>query len=226
MFEIIKRATARNKNLVRYFTGKPCRKGHIAERYAESGICVECNRYKRNVPVDENVAVFNPYVKEKIDSLRKKADAMELEEHARLERINDMQVKNSTRQAELAEFMEFRNKLADETQYVRVKEPVLPGDLQAAQAVLLSYRLMRDMRVTLDDLWPAQTPKMGVLYTFKCHVLDEAAIRLELKALYSKKPAPRPKNVPELVEAKAQAIVEMIEPTASIFDVTDDTYMS
>ena len=28
----------------RYFTGKPCIRGHVAERFVKSGICVECNR--------------------------------------------------------------------------------------------------------------------------------------------------------------------------------------
>jgi hypothetical protein len=29
--------------LVRYFTGKPCRKGHVAERYVKSSQCVPCS---------------------------------------------------------------------------------------------------------------------------------------------------------------------------------------
>lgn len=28
----------------RYFTGKPCKHGHVAERFLSCGICVECNR--------------------------------------------------------------------------------------------------------------------------------------------------------------------------------------
>ncbi len=38
----IDRATARDLGLVRYFTGKPCRKGHIAERWVSSMTCIEC----------------------------------------------------------------------------------------------------------------------------------------------------------------------------------------
>lgn len=29
---------------VRYFTGKPCKRGHIAERYVRDRMCVECHR--------------------------------------------------------------------------------------------------------------------------------------------------------------------------------------
>lgn len=39
--EQITRAAARASGLPRYFTGKPCSKGHVAERYI-SGLCVPC----------------------------------------------------------------------------------------------------------------------------------------------------------------------------------------
>lgn len=40
--QIIGRADAKALGLKRYFTGKPCKHGHIAERFV-SGPCVECN---------------------------------------------------------------------------------------------------------------------------------------------------------------------------------------
>jgi hypothetical protein len=42
--DIITRKQAREQGLTRYFTGKPCKNGHIAERFASKGICLECNR--------------------------------------------------------------------------------------------------------------------------------------------------------------------------------------
>jgi 5-methylcytosine-specific restriction endonuclease McrA len=39
---IVTRAEAKNAGLSKYFTGKPCTKGHIAERRTESCSCVEC----------------------------------------------------------------------------------------------------------------------------------------------------------------------------------------
>ena len=32
------------KGLIRYFTGKPCKHGHIAERLVSNDVCVACNR--------------------------------------------------------------------------------------------------------------------------------------------------------------------------------------
>jgi len=41
-FHIIPRKIARRIGIQRYFTGKPCKYGHICERYTSSGSCVEC----------------------------------------------------------------------------------------------------------------------------------------------------------------------------------------
>ena len=40
--EIIDRDTADARGLLRYFTGEPCRNGHVAERYVSNGCCIAC----------------------------------------------------------------------------------------------------------------------------------------------------------------------------------------
>lgn len=40
--EIISRQQAISEGKIRYFTGKPCRRGHIAERFCVSSSCVKC----------------------------------------------------------------------------------------------------------------------------------------------------------------------------------------
>lgn len=42
--EIISRAEAKARGLVRYFTGKPCKHNHITERIVANGCCVECRK--------------------------------------------------------------------------------------------------------------------------------------------------------------------------------------
>ena len=42
--QIISRAEAKAKGLKRYFTGKPCKHGHVAERVVVNATCVECER--------------------------------------------------------------------------------------------------------------------------------------------------------------------------------------
>lgn len=41
--EIITRRTAKGRGLARYYTGKPCKHGHVVER-AIDGHCIECQR--------------------------------------------------------------------------------------------------------------------------------------------------------------------------------------
>jgi hypothetical protein len=40
--KIITRAKAKARGLKRYFTGKPCCRGHIAERHVNNWACIEC----------------------------------------------------------------------------------------------------------------------------------------------------------------------------------------
>lgn len=44
---LISRAEAKRLELKRYFTGQPCKHGHIAERATVNGLCLECSRLKR-----------------------------------------------------------------------------------------------------------------------------------------------------------------------------------
>lgn len=44
--QIISRSAARGRELTRYFTGAPCKHGHIAERYTRNGECLTCSANK------------------------------------------------------------------------------------------------------------------------------------------------------------------------------------
>jgi hypothetical protein len=43
--ELISQNEAKIKGLTRYYTGKRCKNGHIAERLASSKACIECSRF-------------------------------------------------------------------------------------------------------------------------------------------------------------------------------------
>jgi len=42
--DIVTRKEAKERGLARYFTGEPCPHGHVAERWASTSRCVECDR--------------------------------------------------------------------------------------------------------------------------------------------------------------------------------------
>jgi hypothetical protein len=44
--KLVSRAESREKGLKRYFTGKPCAKGHVAERSLSTGKCVVCHNLR------------------------------------------------------------------------------------------------------------------------------------------------------------------------------------
>src|SRR5579863_4172247 len=44
---IVTRAAAKAARLDRYFMGKPCKHGHLAEKYTRGGACVVCQSAKR-----------------------------------------------------------------------------------------------------------------------------------------------------------------------------------
>lgn len=52
--EIISRKDAKEKGLKRYFTGKECKYGHIAQRQTCSGTCLECERLRFKKDYQEN----------------------------------------------------------------------------------------------------------------------------------------------------------------------------
>jgi hypothetical protein len=47
-FELVTRAGAKQQGKKRYFTGKPCRHGHISERYVLGAACAECVDVRRD----------------------------------------------------------------------------------------------------------------------------------------------------------------------------------
>lgn len=58
--------TARAMGLSRYFTGRPCKYGHIVERYSNTGVCVECDsirnasRYQKSKPLQPVTVTTRP----------------------------------------------------------------------------------------------------------------------------------------------------------------------
>lgn len=59
--ELIERRAAFEIGRTRYYTGKPCKQGHIAQRYVSTGGCTEChNPYvQRRHPLRKDL---QPYV--------------------------------------------------------------------------------------------------------------------------------------------------------------------
>lgn len=62
--EIISRASAKADGRKTYFTGKPCPKGHVADRAVSSGTCIECRRLHTSEWREKNKSHMAAYAKE------------------------------------------------------------------------------------------------------------------------------------------------------------------
>ena len=64
---LLTRQEALNIGYARYFTGKPCKHGHVAERYTASRQCVECNAVRwRNEPIERRRQYWKNYYTEEV----------------------------------------------------------------------------------------------------------------------------------------------------------------
>lgn len=73
--EIITREEAIKKGNIYYFTGKPCKHGHIAERTCLNGVCIECSKLRRQnnkESIAKNKKKYYENNKESIAKTRKK----------------------------------------------------------------------------------------------------------------------------------------------------------
>jgi len=61
MIILLPRKIATQRGIVRYFNGKPCINGHIAERYTKKSFCVECSReaLRRHLSIESNLKAHN-----------------------------------------------------------------------------------------------------------------------------------------------------------------------
>lgn len=77
--ELIDKNTAREKGLIKYFTGKPCSNGHYSERYVSGGKCVTCvserdKKYSERDDIKERKSLYNKsYYKDNYDTIRQQS---------------------------------------------------------------------------------------------------------------------------------------------------------
>jgi hypothetical protein len=79
-FEVISRAEARAKGLTRYYTGKPCERGHVCERLVPNGNGVECHRAWRQANQEKERASYRAWMHanpEKVREAYRRAAAKE-----------------------------------------------------------------------------------------------------------------------------------------------------
>ncbi len=62
----ISRKDAKYLNLTRYYTGQPCKRGHIAQRLVSNYVCVECDKERNKKYTDNRKEYLKHYYKDNI----------------------------------------------------------------------------------------------------------------------------------------------------------------
>ena len=71
--EVVSREVAKSLKMKRYFTGKPCKYGHLSERLVSTTRCVECIRDYKEVNAGHISEYGRTYINENKDVLAEKA---------------------------------------------------------------------------------------------------------------------------------------------------------
>lgn len=70
----ITRREAKEQGLKRYFTGKPCKHGHISERYTRCGGCIKCGEIYRLCHAEDHKAYLQEHYQKNRQEYIDKAD--------------------------------------------------------------------------------------------------------------------------------------------------------
>ena len=60
--ELLSKKDALSPGLQQYFTGKPCKHGHVSNRYVKTGICVGCVRARKGYNHKVDQPVYGPFI--------------------------------------------------------------------------------------------------------------------------------------------------------------------
>jgi multidrug efflux pump subunit AcrA (membrane-fusion protein) len=203
--EIIPREEAAVLGLTRYFTGRSCRNGHIADRYVNGGACAECvNGDKIITDAERETRVAER--QQKLDWQRRRIEMAEerlkqrQEEQARRLELAEQRLKQ--RQEEQAERLELAQQRAqrqeksalitDENRAVRgvsvaarsemlkIKIAIPYYDLPAMKGFVHGLASVRIPGIRVIDVCPNLIPKFCAepvfIYVFLVHPEDRALV--------------------------------------------------
>lgn len=139
-----------------YFTGKPCKHGHMNYRYVQSGSCYDCINGDRIVGNSPTAIAREARLKASAEALRERERDAAIVQQARLARVN---AKNSL---------------------VQVKLYCRDADLELFEATAYAFAVMRFPELLPSDVWPGIIHAKydgGALYKVNAHVDDVEALR-------------------------------------------------
>lgn len=152
-----------------YFTGNPCKNGHINYRYVQSGACYDCLRSLNYKGSNESPTAIARQVR-----LKEMSEAIYKKEADRQEFIETMRIKSKAKE-----------------NLVILKLRLFPSERESLAAYAYALAAMRYPMLTIADIDP-RLPTVGkeeagtLVYQFYCHADDVAALRAAMNDSFKK----------------------------------------
>lgn len=196
-----------------YFTGNPCKHGHISYRYTQSGGCRECINgavIGKNDP--ENLISIT---ESKLEYMRAKHAAAEMVEAARLKMMADTQIRKiSPENADVIRYASARRTVKENLTLTKVR--VFDAERSGIALVAYGLAVMRFPELQPADIDPQlppvhREPAGTAMHSFYCHPDDVQALRQAAADTFARYPT-------DIQARRAQALqsaLDLAEAAAS-----------
>ncbi|AGN51421.1 hypothetical protein VPJG_00057 [Vibrio phage jenny 12G5] len=179
MQQVVTKKEAKEQGLKRYFTGKPCKHGHVAERFVSEGKCCACAVEKSRKYYEQNkdatLGMRRKYAeqnKEKIAEKNRKRYEQNKEKIA--EQMREYREKNKDKLAEYSRKWRKKNKetLAEKKRKYREqnKEKVTESNRKWRKANQ-EHQFVRDSLKRIQGNWKGGRAKAEELLGYTCEQL-------------------------------------------------------
>ena len=187
--EIITRSDAVAAGLNKYFTGQPCKNGHVDFRYTKSGACQSCIAENNGRAPSTDVGLSDAakalaeaqvaYRKERYAAIERSREAVKLQQ---AERLAAVRAERERKASELSAVdIEKAARKEAKALLVQVRLRCYDVDRDALAAAVWSFAVMRNSVITLGDVDPRLLPQDKTagtgLYAFYCHSEDVPQVR-------------------------------------------------
>ena len=163
--DIISRKEAKEQGLKRYFTGKPCKRGHVSERATQNKGCLECDRERKRAWREAN-----PEKHKEIKRAYREANPEKDKEQSRAWReANREKAKESCRAWNEAN-PDKRNALTSKRRAAKLQRTPAWADHESIRLWYLGARILGELlgeTYHVDHILPMQGEKVSGLHTFE-----------------------------------------------------------
>lgn len=177
--DVVTRSHAIQQGLSKYFTGEPCKNGHIAQRYVQSCTCEMCIKAsviatpdpQRSEMAKERLNI----ARERLELSKERARLREEEQKQRSERMQIRAEELKIKAARVAAHSIRSEVLDSKAQFMKIRAVCPPEDLPVMKEFVHGLALIRIPSIKMADVCPLSLSRDG-FFTFLCSPEDRKLI--------------------------------------------------